>query len=400
MTDILSPSEVNPAQVGQVVVDVGGNVWKTWANASGNSGCQIGVVTQTTLPGHPLQVVTSGRISYAQYNIGAGSAGTIVAGFTPSRGSIGTVIGTCDSSGSMTIAPSYIGFSTEFSPGGDITGTPTEQFVQSLSGANGAGGTISVFADQLLFDGGQGPITINQGPTFAAIASNLLISAQQSENANGTSGNLFFGVGAPNGSGNEAGFVFYRGLTGTPIVYLQGLVGGGSGFGAMYPGALVPDGSNYILAWQYNGDQFALNANIGLTFEIASNNIVAFSSTVANWAVPHAGTTGSSSTASFNFGANAPISVASGANPTLTQAQSSNPVIPLTGTLTGATVVTVPNNVGATWFFDLSEVTFSGHSITFKTGTATVTGTVSALKAAGVALFTVVVFASNSVSVG
>ena len=121
MTDVLASSETQTCQTGQVVVNKGGDQWVTWANGFALTGCQVGVAISNssggTLPGTPLTVITSGRINWAAFNIGAGAQGTVVSGKTPGRGTVSTsIIGTCDASGEITIWPSYIGVASVLSP--------------------------------------------------------------------------------------------------------------------------------------------------------------------------------------------------------------------------------------------------------------------------------------------
>lgn len=108
MTDFLSPAETQMVQPGQVVVNIGQDVWKTWANASSVTGAIIGMALTSTPPGGPFQVVTLGRFPSTAFNLGPGTATSVVAGNVPSRTAVGQVIGTCDASGEIFLTGSSV----------------------------------------------------------------------------------------------------------------------------------------------------------------------------------------------------------------------------------------------------------------------------------------------------
>lgn len=156
MPDILAASEPQAVQVGQVVVNTGADVWKTWNNASSLTGAMVGIVLVGGLPGNYIQVTTVGRFPYQAFNLGAGNSGTIVAGFTPSRGSAGTVIGTCDASGELFILPSTV---NQASP---EAGVPTVAGIASLRKTpNNQSNSIIVQNYATPGDGGGGVFTWN-----------------------------------------------------------------------------------------------------------------------------------------------------------------------------------------------------------------------------------------------
>ena len=102
--------------IGAVVVNIGGTTWDFYTGASQSTypGHQIGVIigpSSVIVQGNPVAVQTCGIIPPDYFNIGAGNAGTVIAtgGSVLGRGSAGQVIGTADSSGNVTIYPSYVG---------------------------------------------------------------------------------------------------------------------------------------------------------------------------------------------------------------------------------------------------------------------------------------------------
>ena len=70
-------------------------------------------------------------------------------------------------------------------------------------------------------------------------------------------------------------------------------------------------------------------------------------------------------------------SLAAGGSITPSAAVLANPYITLTGSLPGNTTVVLPNAVGM-WWFDISGVTFSGHTLAFSSGSTT-SATISSL---------------------
>src|SRR5579859_2618470 len=163
MGDILSAAETQPVQPGQVVVNVGADIWKTWANASNVTGAIVGVVSIGGRPGTPISVVTSGRFPYHAFNLGAGNATSIVAGFTPSRGSTGTVLGVCDPSGELFIYPTQIGQATAPEVSVPSVGTVALLRGQAPTAAN----AVMAQSFQTAGDGGGGLFVWNPNDTRA-----------------------------------------------------------------------------------------------------------------------------------------------------------------------------------------------------------------------------------------
>lgn len=105
----LSPNASQMASIGQCLVDIGGGVWLPYPQATTYLGCVIGLAVTNAVPGGGIRVLVTGEFPQSAFNIGSGAAGTVVAGTTPSRGYTGQVIGTCNTSGSITMWPSYVG---------------------------------------------------------------------------------------------------------------------------------------------------------------------------------------------------------------------------------------------------------------------------------------------------
>ena len=99
--------------LGSCVVDAGGEIWYPYgqAVALALNGLTIGIVINSpNQQGSPMQVLVEGAIPSQLFNLGAGTQTTIVAGnTTPSRGTVGQIIGVCDRAGLVFISPSFLG---------------------------------------------------------------------------------------------------------------------------------------------------------------------------------------------------------------------------------------------------------------------------------------------------
>lgn len=97
-----------------------------------------------------------------------------------------------------------------------------------------------------------------------------------------------------------------------------------------------------------------------------------------------------------------PFNIASGVGGTLTAAQYSNFVVPITVTgssLSSNTIIVVPNDVGAVWFFAVDQFSIvNGVTLSFEAGTGAHSGFITG-PLAGKTLITVCVYASNSTAV-
>ena len=238
--------------IGAVVVNIGGTTWDFYTGASQSTypGHQIGVIigpSSVIVQGNPVAVQTCGIIPPDYFNIGAGNAGTVIAtgGSVLGRGSAGQVIGTADSSGNVTIYPSYVasggglagpvigevagyalatntmgngqawvyngsvlmpqsvitsGNSAFNSYGADLTGNSTQQFVQAISGNAGGGGVVPLNNVQLQFSATTNAPSITQATSVTGAGVNMLLQAQSAKVASGApGGSLQLSGGAPDG---------------------------------------------------------------------------------------------------------------------------------------------------------------------------------------------------------
>jgi hypothetical protein len=187
---------------------------------------------------------------------------------------------------------------------------------------------------------------------------------------------------------------------------------GASSTGTGTPGSFIVDvaapvstGALAAFIFQQAGTPYltatSLLATVGVPLTVTG--IVTMTTSAINWgtsgvgAVNHGGTT----SAPYSFtalGGGSAISVA-GTNPTLSSTQMGIPIIELTGTLSGTCTITLPNSIGAVWWFNISAVVFASHAIIFTTGSGT-TDSISALKASGYNLIMVSVTSSHNVAVG
>lgn len=86
-------------------------------------------------------------------------------------------------------------------PGGDLDGTATQQWVTMISGVNGAGGPVPLHVPLVQYDAMQASPTLGQLTTGAANAEPLVFVAQPSINPNAAAGGFRFELPAQAGSG-------------------------------------------------------------------------------------------------------------------------------------------------------------------------------------------------------
>ena len=137
---------------GAVVVDTGQNVWLPWGQASSYTGCGIGiVVTAAAVTGGNMQVQTLGQIPWQLFNLGSGNAGVVAAGGMPVRAGLGsgTLIGTCDPSGTITLVPSYVGGTPALVGSVSVSGSPSKEG-QVLIYTGAGGGLVYGLVGQLV----------------------------------------------------------------------------------------------------------------------------------------------------------------------------------------------------------------------------------------------------------
>lgn len=174
----------------------------------------------------------------------------------------------------------------------------------------------------------------------------------------------------------------------------------GGGFGLLWLGnGVVPGSTTYTLGCN-NAGLTILNGNTAgssIYIQINASTNVAIFSAAAQGGIQFLQPVGGLSGTPYQQAVSTPQSV-TGASVVLSNAQIATPIIPLTGTVNASNcTITLPNVVGATWDFDLSGVTFGGHSIIFTTGSGT-SATITALKAGGYTGVRAFISASNVVS--
>lgn len=152
--------------------------------------------------------------------------------------------------------------------GADLAGsTATNQWVQSISGNAGGGGTVPLNITTLSYASGQVSPTITQASTAAASGQNLSIDPQASTNANGTPGSVVVNIPALTGTGNPGEFLVEQAST---IVAALGPWQAVPSRSALYM-QVTPGASNFALV--SDGTSLSINAPGGggvLTF--LSNN--------------------------------------------------------------------------------------------------------------------------------
>lgn len=77
-----------------------------------------------------------------------------------------------------------------FTAGSDLTGTGTNQYVTSISGSSGSGGTVTLNINDLQFASGQTSATINQAVTSSTSGATLTVQAQGATGASHNGGAL------------------------------------------------------------------------------------------------------------------------------------------------------------------------------------------------------------------
>jgi hypothetical protein len=96
-----------------------------------------------------------------------------------------------------------------FTAGGDLTGTYNAQYITSISGANGGGGTVTLNVNNVQFSATQNTPTITQlTPTSDVATNNLIIQSQApyaSATANKNPGNIVLNIPAPVAGGAGPG---------------------------------------------------------------------------------------------------------------------------------------------------------------------------------------------------
>jgi hypothetical protein len=110
----LSPQATQAVQPGQVVVDLGRDIWLPWNQISltAQAGCRIAVALTGAVPGQSFATIVSGPVPVSLFSLGAGRSTYVIAGVVPARQLMsgnGQVIGYCDPSGTIEVYPSYVG---------------------------------------------------------------------------------------------------------------------------------------------------------------------------------------------------------------------------------------------------------------------------------------------------
>ena len=269
------------ASIGTVVVLRQGTTWDIYSSSTQGTfpGHALGVVMgpgNTIVPGNPVTVQTFGIIPPDYYLAGGGSPGTVVANGSGgiSRGSVGQVVGTVDSSGFITLQNPIVasggglagpvigqiaGYALSQSPlaqgqfwsydapsatlvptfvtsqlgvyGADLAGSKAStQYVQSISGNAGLGGPVT-FASSLLTPATDLYSTLGTPATFrfSTVYTQAIIggthasagagnnSLFQAENASGSANAGGDAIIAPGVSGSAARSGLVRFTQGGPV---------------------------------------------------------------------------------------------------------------------------------------------------------------------------------------
>ena len=284
---------------------------------------------------------------------------------------------------------------------GDVTGNTSASVVSGISGVS----PIAITPASLSWAIGTASPQITQSTQVSNAAPQNLTFAPQAPNAgasnasNGTGGSLVIPLATPVNGGSEAVVQITRG--GSPVFALATYAGSAPLFGIFFgtTAAAIPTVSSAFSIAGDGGTTYinGPSAGLGVHVRAADLDVATFTSTLASFAHPLGG-----------LGASVPLQLAATASPistasssvSLSSAQIQTPVIQLNGTINASNcTITLPNTVGAIWYFDLTGVTFGGHSIVFTTGSGT-SATVSSIGLSGQFLLTVIVVASNVVSCG
>jgi hypothetical protein len=308
--------------------------------------------------------------------------------------------------------------------GGDLGGsTNVAQYVQSMSGNAGGGGTVTLNASPIQWAKGIASPTVTQSAPTTDVATNTVKLqgqyAYSGASTNTTAGNIVLDVGAPAGSGTtEASVQITR--NGTAIAQI-GAIATIPTYAGLWLGSTAPTSSNWAIRSDSSGSTY-LNAPAGTAiglltgastfqFYIASSIAYIGGSTaaapmVATWSTATTPLLQSGTSAtSFTVGTNNPAGIlnlqgqsattyvqiggnglapgvgtqscSAGGSITPTAAVLGNPYIKLTGSMPSNTTIVLPNAVGM-WWFDVSALTFSAHTLGFSSGSGN-TATISSV---------------------
>jgi hypothetical protein len=313
-----------------------------------------------------------------------------------------------------------------FTPGADLTGNTTVQYVQSISGANGGGGAVPVgtashnvqlqfpnLVNQVMIEAGTQYFLANDGSnnlqinalstvaiqsggtalatftgttqpglypaaaltnfmlgwysntTTSATGAGLLLQPQFSTNANGTGGNCVVSLMAAAGSGSESYFQLSRASTYSGPYHTTVSVGAVPGSSGNTCGVWAPGvtPANNNFGVSLTNTSVALNGpTSGGEVDLAVNDTDVV--TVKSGSVAFAQPL-------LGLGTALQYSVATQAitsgTVTLLSTVYSSPQIELTGSLTGDVTLVFPSLPGALWLVDYTGITFNGHAIFMKT---------------------------------
>lgn len=196
-----------------------------------------------------------------------------------------------------------------------------------------------------------------QGPnaSASALSTNTPGSFNVVVTAPGTSGT----------AGTQAGIKVWQGST----LYAQlGPLIQNNNYGALYLGnGISPTSSNWTIISDGSANTYFNGPSGG---EVA----MAVGSTPAPFAVGSSGIQGNAGQSLAAGMAASPTTISVATSFALTASQYAIPIVRLTGTVNGGTgtcTITLPNQQGAFWIFDLSNVTFSSGTLLWTTGSGT-----------------------------
>jgi len=205
----------------------GGAVTLANAAALTNAGCVLGIARTAGVGGQKIRISRGGVLPATITGLPSSSPGLVRA--HTANGTLEVVgsfasndypVGYVDNAGNLTLCPIPTGVAGTGGGGGiawavDLNGSDnSHQYVQSISGAGGAGGTVALNVTALQFAAGQASGALSYAQSTSGAGNALTISGQAAKsgsNANG--GSLTLQSGAKDGSGVDGSILGKVGAT-------------------------------------------------------------------------------------------------------------------------------------------------------------------------------------------
>jgi len=206
----------------------GGAVTLANAAALANAGCVYGFARTVGNPGQKMRVSRGGVIPATLTGLVSGAAGLVRAHtadgtleMVASLASNDYPVGYVDNAGNLTLCPIPTGIAGTGGGGGiawanDLGGgsSNTHQYLQSISGAGGAGGTVALNITALQFAAGQASGALSYAQSTSGAGNALTISGQAAKSGSNTNGgSLTLQSGAKDGSGTDGSILGKVGAT-------------------------------------------------------------------------------------------------------------------------------------------------------------------------------------------